>query len=95
MLNPPLNPQMPFKLDPRVSVRDTAYRLNYALHVIDTEADEVESAITEEEPHHPNIDILAMALKHLADAETSLKAAIELFEPPKQNEPNENQRTTP
>lgn len=79
MLNPPLDPAMPFKLDPRVSLQDTAYRLTYAEHVIDNEADEVESAITEEEPSHPNILVLAQIHHHLSMARQHLKDAIELF----------------
>jgi division protein CdvB (Snf7/Vps24/ESCRT-III family) len=69
----------PFEM--RTSLQDTAYRLNYAEHVVDNEADEVESAITEEDPGHSNILILAQVHHHLSQARQHLKAAISLLQP--------------
>jgi hypothetical protein len=67
-------------IEPRKALQDTAYRLNYAMHVIECEADEVESAITEEEPEHPNISALSQAFMCLSAAQTQIAAAIKILE---------------
>ena len=59
-------------LEPRKSLADSAYRLTYAHHVIDNEADEVESAITEEDAGHENIKVLATVHQHLSSAQAHL-----------------------
>lgn len=66
-------------LEPRKSLADTAYRLTYAHHVIGNEADEVESAITEEDPGHPNIDVLSQIYILLSTAQAHLEAATKLM----------------
>jgi hypothetical protein len=41
--------------------------------------DEVESALTEEETHHPNIQIMARILWELSIAQQNIAAAIKLL----------------
>jgi hypothetical protein len=65
---------------PRKALQDTAYRLNYVEHVVQCEFDEVESALTEEDKGHQNIEVLALILQHLATAQEALKAAINILE---------------
>jgi hypothetical protein len=66
-------------LEPRKSLSDTAYRLTYAHHVIDNEADEVESAITEEDTGHRNIPLLAAIHQHLSSAQAHLAEAVKML----------------
>jgi uncharacterized protein YukE len=66
-------------ITPRKALADTAYRLKYANHILQNELDEIESAITEEEPKHPNIKILADAMRQLSAAQHHINETIKLL----------------
>jgi len=63
----------------RTSLSQTAYRLRYASHVLQNEMDEIESAMTEEDPGHPNIKVFASMMKNLSEAQARLNVVIGLF----------------
>lgn len=69
------------RIEPRKSLSATAYRLYYVTHVIQSEVDEIESAITEEDPGHPNIQLMAKMLQELTQAQERIYATIHKLPP--------------
>lgn len=75
-------PEVPIpRIEPRKSLSATAYRLHYVTHVIQGEVDEIESAITEEERGHPNIQLMAKMLQELTQAQEKIYATIHKLPP--------------